>query len=97
MYDKINGIKTNINIINPLSFISKEQLDKLWEMCTPNIDVTIDFPLVFGTQEFTVTFDEPYYQPNFFDPCANCGNNPKNNINASGNCCCSLPSKNITY
>lgn len=98
MYDKINGKKSNIRIIDPLSFIPKEQLDKIWDMCNSDITITIiDFPLVFGTQEFTVTFDEPYYQPEFFDPCYNCGNNPKNNPHASGNCCCSLPSKNITY
>lgn len=25
------------------------------------------------------------------DPCKNCPNNPKNNPNASGICCCALP------
>ena len=33
----------------------------------------------------------------YYDPCYNCGNNPKNNPHASGFCNCSLPSKNITY
>ena len=93
MYDKINGTKSNIRIIEPLSVISKEQLDKLWKMCAPKINTEIDFPLIFGVQGF----NEPYYQPEFFDPCYNCGNNPKNNLTASGNCCCSLPSRNITY
>lgn len=27
----------------------------------------------------------------FYDPCANCNNNPKNNPNANGPCCCALP------
>ena len=27
----------------------------------------------------------------YFDTCANCNNNPKNNPNASGVCCCALP------
>lgn len=97
MLNKVNGTKSNIRIIDPLSTISKERLDKLWKMCTPDTDIIIDFPLIFGTQEFTITFEEPYYQPKFFDPCSNCINNPKNNPNASGNCCCSLPSRNITY
>ena len=26
-----------------------------------------------------------------YDPCATCGNNPKNNPHASGICCCALP------
>ena len=26
-----------------------------------------------------------------YDPCSNCSNNPKNNPNASGICCCALP------
>ena len=97
MYDKINGKKSNTRIIDPLSFIPKDQIDNLWKMCTPDTDITIDSPLIFGTQEFTITFEESYYQPKFFDPCYNCRNNPKNNPNASGNCCCSLPSRNITY
>ena len=28
---------------------------------------------------------------NYYDPCENCSNNPKNNPNASGVCCCALP------
>jgi hypothetical protein len=37
-------------------------------------------------------------QLNYNNPCANCGNNPANNPNASGFCCCSLPSMmNIRY
>ena len=36
--------------------------------------------------------------PNYNDPCAGCSNNPKNNPNTSGNCCCSLPYINrVTY
>ena len=27
----------------------------------------------------------------YYNPCENCMNNPKNNPNASGICCCSLP------
>ena len=26
-----------------------------------------------------------------YDPCEHCSNNPKNNPNASGICCCCLP------
>lgn len=34
----------------------------------------------------------------YFDPCANCINNPKNNPSASGMCCCSLPDMyNVRY
>lgn len=34
----------------------------------------------------------PYVGLNdFYDPCANCNNNPKNNPNASGFCNCVLP------
>ena len=88
MYDKINGKKPTILIIDPYQKLSQEQINKIWEICKPIANIEPSFPLVFG---------EPYYQPKFFDPCYNCGNNPKNNPNASGNCCCSLPSKNITY
>ena len=88
MYDKINGKKPTILIIDPYQKLSQEQINKIWEICKPIANIEPSFPLVFG---------EPYYQPDFFDPCYNCGNNPKNNPNVSGNCCCSLPSKNITY
>ena len=88
MYDKINGKKSTILIIDPYQKLSQEQINKIWEICKPIANIEPSFPLVFG---------EPYYQPDFFDPCYNCGNNPKNNPNASGNCWCSLPSKNITY
>ena len=88
MYDKINGKKPTILIIDSYQKLSQEQINKIWEICKPIANIEPSFPLVFG---------EPCYQPDFFDPCYNCGNNPKNNPNASGNCCCSLPSKNITY
>ena len=90
MYDKINGKKPNIRIIDPLSFISQDQIDRIWKSIEPkiNIEIQIEFPIILG---------EPYYQPEFFDPCYNCGNNPKNNSYDSGFCNCSLPSKNITY
>ena len=90
MLDKINGKKSSVRIIDPLSFISQEQIDRIWESVKPkiNIEIQIEFPLILG---------EPYYQPEFFDPCYNCSNNPKNNPYASGFCNCSLPSKNITY
>ena len=35
----------------------------------------------------------PENQP-YNDPCAGCSNSPKNNPNASGFCCCSLPYMN---
>ena len=90
MYDKINGTKSNIKIIDPLSFISQDQIDRIWKSVEPkiNIEIQIEFPIILG---------EPWYQPEFFDPCYNCGNNPKNNPYASGFCNCSLPSRNITY
>ena len=90
MLDKINGTKSNIRIIDPLSFISQDQIDRIWKSVAPkiNIEIQIEFPLILG---------EPYYQPEFFDPCYNCRNNPKNNPNASGFCNCILPSRNITY
>lgn len=37
------------------------------------------------------------YTLDYNNPCANCRNNPVNNPNASGFCCCSLPSMNIRY
>ena len=85
MLDKINGTKPVYSLITE-SKISKEQLDKILEMCTPIVNIEPDYPLLFGTR-----------QPDYIDHCLNCRNNPKNNPNASGNCCCSLPSKNITY
>ena len=90
MLDKINGTKSNIKIIDPLSFISQDQIDRIWKSVEPkiNIEIQIEFPIILG---------EPYYQPEFFDPCYNCGNNPKNNPYASGICYCSLPSRSITY
>ena len=86
MCDKINGKKPTIMIIDPYQKLSQEQINKIWEICKPIANIEPSFPLFFGTS-----------QPDFFDPCYNCGNNPKNNPNASGNCCCSLPSRNITY
>ena len=84
--------------------VSKRLLDKNFRGYTPwikgnltfenlenyyiNQNIEIQFPLIFG---------EPYYQPEFFDPRYNSGNNPKNNSYASGFCNCSLPSRNITY
>ena len=88
MLDKINGKKSSVRIIGPLSFISQGQIDRIWKSVEPKINIEIQFPLIFG---------EPYYQPEFFDPRYNSGNNPKNNSYASGFCNCSLPSKNITY
>lgn len=90
MYDKINGTKSNIKIIDPLSFISQDQIDRIWKSVEPKIIIEKEI-------EFTIILGEPWYQPEFFDPCYNCGNNPKNNPYASGFCNCSLPSRNITY
>ena len=86
MLDKINGTKPTILIIDPDQKLSQEQIDKIWEICKPIANIEPSYPLLFGTR-----------QPDYIDPCLNCGNNPKNNPNASGNCCCSLPSNNITY
>lgn len=88
MLDKINGKKPTILIIDPDQRLSQEQLDKIWELCKPIANIEPDYPLLFGTKD---------YQPEYVDPCYNCGNNPKNNPSASGFCNCSLPSRNITY
>ena len=48
-------------------------------------------------KKITIEFDEdwqaPYnlVQPQGYDPCENCWNNPKNNPSASGICNCALP------
>ena len=86
MLDKINGTKPTILIIDPDQKLTQEQIDKIWEMCKPIANIEPSYPLLFGTR-----------QPDYIDPCYNCGNNPKNNPYASGFCNCSLPSRNITY
>ena len=61
MLDKINGKKSTVRIIDHLSFIPKDQIDRLWESIRPkiNIEIQIEFPIILG---------EPWYQPEFFDP-----------------------------
>lgn len=71
------------------------------------ITITVKEEDYFDPQKITITINNPvrnnwlydtYYDLNGYnDPCYYCGNNPKNNPNASGFCNCSLPSKNITY
>lgn len=45
------------------------------------------------TSEIPIQIGKNYYNyGNYYtDPCAGCMNNPMNNPNASGICCCSLP------
>ena len=42
-----------------------------------------------GVNQFQGLLDNGFN--GYYDPCANCNNNPKNNPNASGFCCCALP------
>ena len=42
-----------------------------------------------GISPYQGLFDNGFN--NQYDPCTNCSNNPKNNPNASGICCCALP------
>lgn len=57
----------------------------------------------YGKKKITIEIDySDYWKSNTItctnDPCENCTNNPKNNPNASGFCCCALPSmKNVVY
>ena len=61
MLDKINGTKPVYSLITE-SKISKEQLDKILEMCTPVVNIEPDYPLLFGTP-MTIEFNEKYYNP----------------------------------
>ena len=61
MLDKINGTKPVYSLITE-SKISKEQLDKILEMCTPIVSIEPDYSLLFGTS-MTIEFNEKYYNP----------------------------------
>ena len=61
MIDKINGTKPVYSLITEFK-ISKEQLDKILEMCTPIVNIEPDYPLLFGTP-MIIEFNEKYYNP----------------------------------